>query len=69
MISVFSGHGKLASEGIVSEIIICVLTDGTTPMSFLVCAAMIGDSLSVTADVRRSLKKSLEADVAMGVLE
>ncbi|KAJ3663045.1 hypothetical protein Zmor_007354 [Zophobas morio] len=38
---------------------------GTTPMGFLVCAAMIGDSSSVTATAWRSLKKSLEAEVAM----
>mgnify|MGYP005985939073 CR=1 FL=1 len=42
---------------------------GTTPMGFLVCAAMMGDSSSVTAAGRRSLKKILEAEVAMGVPE
>ncbi|KAJ3651597.1 hypothetical protein Zmor_017626 [Zophobas morio] len=35
-------------------------------MSFLVCAAMMDDSSSVTAAGRRLLKKSLEAEVAMG---
>ena len=46
---------------------------GTTPMGFLedvlVCTAMMGDSSSVTAAGRHSLKKSLEAEVAMGTLE
>ena len=37
----------------------------TTPIDFLVCAAMI----SVTAAERRSLKKSPEAEVAMGAPE
>ena len=35
----------------------------------LVCAAMMDDSSSVTAAGRRSLKKSLEAKVAMGIPE
>ena len=39
---------------------------GTTLMGFLVCAAMIGDSSSVAAAGRHSLKKSLEAEVAVG---
>ncbi|KAJ3654556.1 hypothetical protein Zmor_013735 [Zophobas morio] len=38
----------------------------TTPMGFLICAAMMADSLSVAAAGRRSLKKNLEAEVAMG---
>ncbi|KAJ3643464.1 hypothetical protein Zmor_026174 [Zophobas morio] len=42
---------------------------GTTPVGFLVCAAMMADSSSVTAAGRRSLKKSLEAEVAMGIPE
>ncbi|KAJ3666755.1 hypothetical protein Zmor_002186 [Zophobas morio] len=37
-----------------------------TPMGFLVCASMMGGSSSVTSAGRRSLKKSLEAEVAMG---
>ena len=37
--------------------------------SFLVCTAMMGDSSSVMAAGRRSLKKSLEAEVAMATLE
>ena len=36
---------------------------------FLVCTAMMGDSSSVTAARRRSLKKSLEAEIAMGTPE
>ena len=42
---------------------------GTTSMGFLMCAATIGDSSSVTAAGRRSLKKSLEAEVATGTPE
>ena len=42
---------------------------GTTPMSFLVCAAMMDHSSWVTATERRSLKKSLEAELAMGIPE
>ena len=38
-------------------------------MGFLLCAAIMGDSSSVTAAGRRSLKKSLEAEVAMGALD
>ncbi|KAJ3657214.1 hypothetical protein Zmor_016231 [Zophobas morio] len=46
---------------------------GTTPMgfleSFLVCTAMMGDSSSVMAAGWRSLKKTLEVEVAMGTPE
>ena len=42
---------------------------GTTPVGFLVCAAMMGDSSSVTTAGRRSLKKTLEAEDAMGAPE
>ena len=36
---------------------------------YITCAAMMGDSSSVTAVRRRSLKKRLEAEVAMGIRE
>ena len=38
----------------------------TTPMGFLVCAALMGYSSPVTAAGQRPLKKGLEAEVAGG---